>query len=861
MEANSPTEKPLSPGAKAALMGGAATTILLYYSLTLLGIGFLAGLVLIEIVLVLTPLQIVLIQVANRHAVLLTIFLQSFRQRKWVDFRLLLEEKDAPELFHSLRTLADRLQINPPQVVQLEMSVGAWVQLKGLRQGKGKTILGVGYDLLAGLSKPEMEAVLAHEMAHAKLVQRGLTGWLSNGLNRLINLTNRLGAESDAYQRAGKKNWLADVLWKGAHRLTRLAASQVSAYSRQDEFEADRGAAELSGSAAIRSALLKLDRLYEITSRLPWRERVARLQLEGGLSQWLQQELTQADTLPQKERAEVFNKYSTHPLLKDRLAALPADDSSLPTVLRPATELLANPEEVASKLVLEIQRRQAELEQTDTKEVQKWLRKTQGSTRIEPLQVVALPLIVLGGGAFLIALVDGVYSLKGLLGATVSVGAGIYLFRKGVYRDKTPLPVPTFTAFMEHWRKMSELKDTSEVVKSLEEECTQLAAQQKRAKKKIRLWISESYAALESGDYLRAHVMARACILKDNRNIEALMGLSIASAALSMFQQTTDMLRALKQNTGLKSTESLWAAAWSLVLAGDWLPAEGFLEQALKKRPEEPTWRMLLAFVLARRGKLQGAIKNAREAFELRPWDAEGAKLFINLLIESGYFREAQERLDSVREKLKDDPEFMLAQVRALLLQQKVEPATEWAERLKETAPHGQMIVHLGEIYEEARQYGYASGCYNRALDKGYYPAAYVGLGRVEAQRSNHDVATAYFLSALEFNRSLGANAVGPQGVFNEAVGRLVMLREPMLNCRAWVVKLAESIQPTALANQSFMIYAPERAIAEKYFDTLLGAVSKGMPPVLPGHLTWREGTAQQQPDGPVRPGVQGIFT
>ena len=66
------------------------------------------------------------------------------------------------------------------------MGVNAWVRLKGYRRGAGTTILGVGYDLLAGMSQTEVEAVLAHEMAHARLVQRGFSRWLTGGVSRVV---------------------------------------------------------------------------------------------------------------------------------------------------------------------------------------------------------------------------------------------------------------------------------------------------------------------------------------------------------------------------------------------------------------------------------------------------------------------------------------------------------------------------------------------------------------------------------------------------------------------------------------------------------------------------------------------------
>lgn len=90
---------------------------------------------------------------------------------------------------------APGLDASVPREIVLELGDNAWVRLKGFRRGAGKKTLGVGYDLLAGLSIPEIEAVLAHEMAHAKLVQRGFRNWLEGGQARLRNLVMALWAD------------------------------------------------------------------------------------------------------------------------------------------------------------------------------------------------------------------------------------------------------------------------------------------------------------------------------------------------------------------------------------------------------------------------------------------------------------------------------------------------------------------------------------------------------------------------------------------------------------------------------------------------------------------------------------------
>ena len=201
------------------------------------------------------------------------------------------------------------------------MGDGAWVRLKGMRSGSGKVTLGVGYDLLAGLTMSEMEAVLAHEMTHAKLINRGYKNWLGAGQARIRILAMALWAEVSAARRAKKSSNIANFLFVIVDRLVRISTRLVATYSRQDEFEADRGAAELCGSGVMKSALLKLESLHRITSRLPWNERVAHLQQTNGYSQWLLQEIAQGAAVPAEDSSQaLFNKYSTRSVPKFRFA-------------------------------------------------------------------------------------------------------------------------------------------------------------------------------------------------------------------------------------------------------------------------------------------------------------------------------------------------------------------------------------------------------------------------------------------------------------------------------------------------------------------------------------------------------------
>src|SRR5262245_58735328 len=118
------------------------------------------------------------------------------------------------------------------------MNCGAWGMLGGFGRGWGRSRLGLGYDLLAGLTTHEVEAVIAHELAHARLVQRGFSRWLNRGLARLGRTAAELSARAAARRDAKQSPQLANATLRLFDALATRAARLVATYSRQDEFEA-----------------------------------------------------------------------------------------------------------------------------------------------------------------------------------------------------------------------------------------------------------------------------------------------------------------------------------------------------------------------------------------------------------------------------------------------------------------------------------------------------------------------------------------------------------------------------------------------------------------------------------------------
>ena len=151
--------------------------IVLFYLFTSASIIALAALLAIEfaglIVLARFGLASVMAKAMGEHLAPLPVFIRSLWVGETADFRITLKREDAPGLFSILQNLCERVHVRLPQTVALEMSCNAWVRLKGYRRGAGRTTLGIGHDLLAGMSDAQVEAVLAHEMMHAKLLQRG----------------------------------------------------------------------------------------------------------------------------------------------------------------------------------------------------------------------------------------------------------------------------------------------------------------------------------------------------------------------------------------------------------------------------------------------------------------------------------------------------------------------------------------------------------------------------------------------------------------------------------------------------------------------------------------------------------------
>lgn len=864
-------EKPLSGAARYGLMAGAALAVGMFYAFALLSIVALLALLVVEAAVLVVGVRFgfarVIAAVMQVHGQILGVFLKSFWLREGKGFRVQVAEAEAPELFAHVRRLSAQLQVPAPREVVLEMSAGAWVRLGGWRQGADATTLGLGYDLLAGLTEKEVEAVLAHEMAHAKLVRRGLSHLVNGGFARAAKLTNALAAHVEAYRRANQSFEIGGFFFGGANRCTDLAARLVTRYSRQDEFEADHEAALLCGAAPLRSALIKLDAIATRTARIGMDERVAQLQRPGGFTSWLVEELTVRETPGPDDSVETTqtDRYSTHPSLRDRIAAMPPDLNAAPDPGTPAIRLFADPDALAARLVAEIHRMIALAEKRDARERRRWLRGLRRRGGFLPTQGPGVAICVVGGIVALIALAAE-SPLKTMAWSIGIMAAGVGLtFLGRRRRDRRALPVPDYAVLRTAVDRLADSSETPEQRKTRKAdlraalEARRKAAPSRRAGK--QLVEAECYEALARGDYLEAQVASDVCLETiGRRNLVGLTTSAIAAAALGQDDTAVAMLNAAHKLTRLRPPATRWAAAWTLWLLDDWAGTEAFLQEARQRTPDDSTLAALLAECEAQRNKLQSAIDHAREALAAAPREKYRIRLLLGLYVRGGYLRDAEKLLAAADPLLRADPEFVLAELRLQLLQREFTAADQSLARLRESGLAPERALEIAVAYERARQDLTATLLYREALQSGFYPAAELGLARLALHAHDRAAARTHALAALDSNRPLGPKATPALNLFAATTGFFLQLAETVTHAEAWIVTVTGNQVAGPLANCAFLVFAPDEKTAEKLFREIADAVQPAKPPLLPNHLGWQIAPVHQQPIGHVRPGIQRFW-
>jgi Zn-dependent protease with chaperone function len=793
----------------------------------------------------------------ERDLRLLTLLARSLWLSESANYRLPLQRGDAPRLFAMVEGLAARLGIPPPDEICLEMSCGAWVELRGIKRELGTTRVGVGYDLLACLNEKEVEAVMAHELVHAKLIGRAFQNWLRGGMARAANVSHQLSHTVDLYRRANESFVFGDWVLAGADALTRLCARQIAACSRQGEFDADRGAAQLCGSGPLRSSLARLDRTHAKLVRLPWNERVSRIESPEGLGRWLQQELADTASETEARSPEIFDRYSTHPSHRDRLAALPPDDS--PPVESPAgLGLLADPDRIALKLVDAIEATLREQERKDLRELKKWVRSIRPSGTWRAAQLPGLLLILGSAVVGVVGLFMGEWQFALLL-LLLGLPLGIWLNRLGFYRDRQMLPVPDFPTFLRA-RKNFPIPDVREKEKPIEAEMRALIAHEKSKRRKVARLVEEAYAALGRAEYLRAHVAARVCTELDQKTVERAIAMMVSAAAFSQHDVTNPLVLFVLKKTAVRSPSSAWGLGWVMMLNGEWSRAEALLHEVLQRRPNDANLRAMLAFCQGRRNKLQSAIETMRELCTPRAPSEEHLDVLINLLLDRGALREAAARMAEYTPGTAPDPDRAYQRIRLHVMRRELAETDQLLEALDVAKLPGARLVMFGLLYEDARVDATAVKFFQAALERGHYPQALLALARSASQARDHTRAREHIFAALDTTKTLGEGAASAYDVFQAALAQLLNLEEPIAECRAWIAGVLPGKQAGPLSKHAVVVFARTEKEAGTYFQDLIRATQPAAAPVAGAYLDVKFAPGDLQPARPVRPGVQYVY-
>ncbi|MEK7379576.1 MAG: M48 family metalloprotease [Gemmatimonadota bacterium] len=213
-------------------------------------------------------------------------------------------EKDAPELYRIVDRLRQRAGLPMPVV-----AIADQPQPNAFATGRSasKAVVAVTSRLLQHMTTREIEGVIAHELAHIKN-QDMLISTVAAGIAGAIGYLPYLLMFGGGRRRGGEGG--NPLIMIGLAILGPIAAMLIQmAVSRQREFEADRTAAEILGTAEpMMGALQKLDALAR---RIP-------MDLPPAAAP-----LAQVNPLA-AHSGGISRLFSTHPPIEERIARLAA---------------------------------------------------------------------------------------------------------------------------------------------------------------------------------------------------------------------------------------------------------------------------------------------------------------------------------------------------------------------------------------------------------------------------------------------------------------------------------------------------------------------------------------------------------
>ena len=210
---------------------------------------------------------------------------------------------DEAWIVDTVRKFADKSGIGMPEVGIYEGEPNAFAT----GAFKNSALVAVSTGLLRGMTREEVEAVIGHEVAHVANGDMVTMALIQGVMNTFVVFASRLiGSLVDGFLRRGSDSSgpgigyyattiVLDILF-GV-----LAGIIVAWFSRQREFRADRGAAQLMGQPqSMMNALARLGGMHADGHEMP--KNMAAMGIAGSIGKL----------------------FSTHPPMEERIAALKA---------------------------------------------------------------------------------------------------------------------------------------------------------------------------------------------------------------------------------------------------------------------------------------------------------------------------------------------------------------------------------------------------------------------------------------------------------------------------------------------------------------------------------------------------------
>ena len=209
---------------------------------------------------------------------------------------------DEAWIVETVRKFADKAGIGMPEVAIYEGEPNAFAT----GAFKNSALVAVSTGLLRGMTREEVEAVIGHEVAHVANGDMVTMALIQGVMNTFVVFASRMiGSLVDGAMRRGENSGpgigyyvttvVLDILFGF------LAGIIVAWFSRQREFRADRGSAQLMGNPrSMINALARLDGLHAEGQQMP--KHLQTMAIVGSIGKL----------------------FATHPPMEERIAALKA---------------------------------------------------------------------------------------------------------------------------------------------------------------------------------------------------------------------------------------------------------------------------------------------------------------------------------------------------------------------------------------------------------------------------------------------------------------------------------------------------------------------------------------------------------